>query len=269
MKKKTGKQQAGKGKKADELERAVAGAGWTSAATQKFLECQTDEERFQQLYAMFTITDEQYKYDAKSAALIDFHLSNALFCQDRKYDLTQTQFICRTMDKLLHHGIELYTAKLDPESNKPVTDIDEIRNELFNEFKAAFFEAHQQHDEQYLFSLEETKTVLEFLSDVFLSPIRLIMFQFCHKRLPNPILEQRRVFTPIQPVPLSECEEILPAIDESMTFKPPIIPTAGICLEDARAAIEKYTENVIATINKRYDALEELASHMQQSAADD
>ncbi|EAY17695.1 hypothetical protein TVAG_170070 [Trichomonas vaginalis G3] len=259
----------GKGKKADELEKAVAGAGWTTAATQKFLECQTDEERFQQLYAMFTLTEDQYKHEPRSAALIDFHLANALFCADRNYDLAQTQFVCRTMDKLLHHGIELYQAKMDPEAYKPVMHIEDIKTELFKEFKAAFFETHQHEEDQYLFNLEETKVVIEFVSDVLLNPIRLIMFQFCYERATNPIPETRRVFTPIQPVPLSECEEVLPVIDENLAFKPPIVPSSGICLEDARAIIEKYTETVIDTINRRYDALDEMALRMQQNSQEE
>lgn len=259
-KKKTKQPLGAKGKKMDEAERAVAGAGWTTAATQKFLDCQNDEERMQQLFAMFSINDQQYKFDAKSTATIDFHLSNSLFCEENKLDLQQTQFVCRTMDRLLQHAVQSYSQQLE-ENDQQLPNVEKLRTDLFAEFRAAFAEINPPGE--YIFSIELTQKIVEFVGTSFIKPIRLLLYQFCHVRRQVQIPEVRKVFTPIQPVPLSECEEQFPAIVEEMEFKPPVIPKDGICLEDAKQMIQKYTENIIATINKRYDALDEMAQHMQ------
>ena len=263
--KKKGKSTSGsKGKKIDETERAVSGAGWTLAATQKFLDCTNDTERINQLYAMFSITDEQYKFDPRSTATIDFHLSNSLFCEENKFDVQQTQFVCRTLDRLLQHAIALYNQSIQ-ENDQQLPNVDNIRNELFKEFHTAFNDLNQPGE--YVFNIEQTQKVAEFVATIFIRPIRLLLYQFCHERRKTQVLETRRVFKPIQPVPLSECYEVFPALDESMDFKPPVLPklgpTGGLSLEDAKQMIQQYTDNVIATINKRYDALEELATKMQ------
>ena len=138
-----------------------------------------------------------------------------------------------------------------------------LRNELFKDFHTAFNEVNPPGE--YIFTIEQTQKIADFVSTIFIRPIRLYLYQFCHERRKAQIPETRRVFQPIQPVPLSECEEVFPVLDESMDFKPPVIPKPGqgLSLEDAKLMIQKYTENVIATINKRYDALEEMASKMQ------
>ena len=262
--KKKGKSTSGgKGKKMDEMEKAVAGAGWTLAATQKFLDCQNDTERINQLYAMFSITDEQYKFDARSTATIDFHLSNSLFCEENKFDVQQTQFVCRSLDRMLQHAISMYNQALQ-ENDQQLPNVDNIRNEIFKEFQTAFNELNQPGE--YVFSIEQTQKIAEFVATIFIRPIRLLLYQFCHERRKAQIPETRRVFKPIQPVPLSECTEVFPAIDEELDFRPPVIPKPslqGLCLEDAKQMIQQYTDNIIATINKRYDKLEEMAGKMQ------
>lgn len=249
----------GKGKKADEAERALTGAGWTTAATTKYLELETDEERFEFLYGMFSITDEQYKYDMKSTVLIDFHMHNALYCQENNFDVLQTQFVCRTFDRILHHAIE-EGANID-ESVTQSPEVDKLRAELFEMFKAAFNELNAGGE--YHFTPEQTQNLVQFFSVVIIRPIRLILYQFNIERRSEMVPEFKKIFIPISPIPLSECEEELPVVEESMQFQPMVIPRNGITLEDAREMIEKYTEGVIDTINKRYDALEELVTKIQ------
>lgn len=263
-KKAKSKQTLSKNKKLDESERALTGAGWTFAATSKYLELETDTERMEHLYGMFSITAEQYKFDGKSTATIDFHFANSIFCLEQKFDVYQTQFVCRTFDRILQHCIQ--QGKTIDESQSQSPEVDKLRSELFDMFKNAFVEFN--NNGEYKFSTEQTEEVLQVFSSAIIKPIRLLLYQFNVERRVESIPDLRKVFIPVQPVALSECEEEVPVHEESMEFQPMVIPKTGITLEDAREMIEKYTEGVIATINARYDALDEMISKVQPAASE-
>jgi len=247
-----------KGKKSDESERVATGAGWTAAATQKFFDCVNDDERLQHVMAMFTITDQQYKYDNKSTILIDFHFSNGLFCIDQKYDLIQTQFVCRTLDKLLQSGIHMYTASDVTTAAKQ--NIDSIRAELMNQFQAAFNELNST---EWHFTPETLQALLNYLTAAFFRPLRMVLHPFTFQRKTELIPFDKKVFQPITPIPLSECEEERPPISEEMEFHPMnLMKKEGITLEDAKDMIRKYTDDVILKINQRYDLLEEMMTKL-------
>ena len=111
--------------------------------------------------------------------------------------------------------------------------------------------------------MKMAKKIVVFYNQVFFRPLRLLMFSFTHNRERKFIPEKRTVFTPITPLPLSEFVEEFPAVEEELNFKPVILPKEGMTLEDAREMIQKYTDDMIATINKRYDILTEMINKVQ------
>ncbi|EAY22717.1 hypothetical protein TVAG_476460 [Trichomonas vaginalis G3] len=250
-----------KGRKGDDTEKQVVGAGWTTAATQKFIECADDDERMKHILAMFSINDDQYKNDIKSTTTADFHFANGLWCLESKFDLPQTQFICRTLDRLLTSAIQANNLS-DPTAPKP--NIDNLRIDLFNQFQTMFNELNQG---EWKFTIEQTQKILSFYNQVFFRPLRLILYSYTHNREDVLVPQKRRIFTPIQPVPLANCVEEPYYVDDSITFKPFVLPKGNINLEDARELIQQYTENVIDIINKRYDNLEEMVGKVQQTVA--
>ena len=239
------------------MERLVSGAGWTQAATQKFLDCETDEDKIKQLYAMFTINDEQYRRDAKAAGTIDFHFANGIWCIEQNFDMLQTQFVCRTMDRLLQNGIQQMNT---PTESGEKLSFEKLRVDLFNQFHTAFNDLNQG---DWHFTPENTKKIINFYNQVFFRPLRLVLYTFTHDRGTQMIPEKRAVFSPIDPVPLSECVEMYPDVDEELEFKPLELPKGTLNLEDAREMIQKYTDNMIETINKRYDILTDMINKVQ------
>lgn len=235
----------------DESEKVVFGAGWTLAATTKFLECTTEDERIQHLYQMFNITDQDYKYDSKATTSIDFHLANGIYCIEKNLDAPKTQFVCRILHKLLEQAIQA--------ASQEGFDIDSLRSELYEQFQAQFLEFNTP---DYHFSVDETKDLVYLITHVFLRPLRLLLHPFTMERHPTYVLEMRKVSRPVKPVPLSECEEFHPVVDEEMEFPILSIPKNAINLEDVKQMIQDYTDNVISTIEKRYDLLDEQISHI-------
>lgn len=246
-----------KGRKGDDTEKLVVGAGWTAAATQKFIECADDEERFKHILAMFSITNDQYKNDIKSTTTADFHFSNGLWCLEAKFEQPQMQFICRTLDKLLTSAIQ--SCGISASANeKP--NYDHLRVDLFNQFQTAFNEVNQG---EWKFSADDAQKILAFYNQVFFRPLRLILYSYTHDRGIQTVVERRRIFWPATPVPLSQCEEEPNYVDDSMQFKPFPMPKGPLTLEDAREMIQQYTEGIIEIINKRYDNLGDMIAKIQ------
>lgn len=263
-----------KGKKGvDESEKLAAGNGWTVAAIQKYLEATTDEERLQQLFAMFSITENDYQYDFKSTATIDFHFGNALYCTEStfpKFDPHKLQFYCRTLNKMLDFG----TQKVQEDPN---LDFDALRKELFELFHSCFNEFNTapvtpltgkekdkdknqdpNKEPEFQFTPEETTELIKQITSSFLRPLRLILRPYYSQNPPYRLPVMKKVFQPVTPIPLSECQEILPVVEEDKEFPILNIPTDGTMnLEAMKTMIKMYTDNVISTIEKRYDALDE------------
>ncbi|KAK8888492.1 hypothetical protein M9Y10_039571 [Tritrichomonas musculus] len=274
--KKKNRSTSSKGKKGvDEGEKLAAGNGWTIAAVQKYLEATTDEERLQQLLAMFSVTEQDYQYDFKSTATINFHFGNALYCTESafpKFDAHKLQFYCRTLHKMLEMGIQ----KVQEDPN---LDFDALRKELFELFHTNFTEFNsssstsassgkekesakdkdKEKEPEFQFTPEETTELIKQVTSSFLRPLRLILHPFyiersCRIDQPNYF----KVFQPVNPVPLSECTEILPVIEEDKEFPILNIPQDGTMnLEAMKNMIKMYTDGIIATIEKRYDVLDD------------
>lgn len=302
-----------RGKRLDESEKALTGAGWTFAATQKYLELTTEEEKLNHLFAMFTVTPEQYKYNMRTTINIDFHLHNALFCEENKFDVQQTQFVCRTFDRVLQFAIQEYnklnsrdpSARVRPDTptkeaskerdrdhkhasssvnaegssrsqdvsanyfkelyaQNPIQfnkNIESIKSEMFDRFQQAFNDVNQNGE--FCFSTEVTETILNFFASTLIKPLRLLLYNASVPRPMAHIALPKKVFIPISPVPLDQCQEQFPVVAEELEFKPFRIPGEVINLEDAREMINRYTDDVIATINKRYDVLDDLIAKIQ------
>lgn len=246
-----------KGRKGDDTEKLVVGAGWTAAATQKFFECPNDDERFKHIMAMFSITEDQYKNDVKSTTIADFHYANGLWCLESKFDQPQTQFICRSLDRLLTSAIQ---SQSPTELSEEKPSIDKLRLDLFTQFQTMFNELNAG---EWKFNTEETQKILTFYNQVFFRPLRLILYSFTHNVESVKVPEKRRVFTPVPPVPLSQCDEAPHYVDDSMQFKPFTLQKGPLTLEDARELIQQYTDNVIDIINKRYDNLTDMVAKIQ------
>ncbi|OHT06638.1 hypothetical protein TRFO_25245 [Tritrichomonas foetus] len=241
---------SGKGKKGvDETEKLVAGNGWTTAATAKYLECQTDEERLQQLFAMFSISEDDYKYNFKATATIDFHFGNAVYCQEANFDANKLQFFCRSLHKLLETGISRV-------QEDPNLDYEALRGELFEQFRTLFTEFNQP---DFIFTTQEASELIKYVTVSFLRPLRLILHPHYLENHTAYFLEMKKVFRPMAPVPLSECEEIRPIIPEEEEFPILALPRdqENLDLATMRQIIKQYTDEMVKAIDKRYDTLEE------------
>jgi hypothetical protein len=238
-----------KGKKAvDESEKLTVGNGWTTAATQKMLETSSSEDRIQHLLQMFSISEPDYQYNVRATTTIDFHFSNFLYCVEQEFDCGKTQFTCRTMNRML----EVAAQKAQEEN----ANYDTLRLVLFEQFQTAFQEWNTGDTR---FSIEEAKDLISFVTRVLLRPLRLIVHPFCYETLPAVLAEDRKLFRPIRPTPLADCEEVFPLVAESKQFLPfplpPSVPTMNV--EDMKQMIQEYADGVIGVIERRYDALDE------------
>jgi hypothetical protein len=242
-----------KGKKGvDESEKLLVGNGWTAAATQRMFELPNDSERIQHLLQMFSFSEHDYQYDPRSTNQIDFHLANFIFCAERSFDSLKAQFVCRSMHKLLTQGIA--RVQVDPSIS-----FDALRLELFEMFQTAI---QEQNSTENPISLDDAKVILNFVTTTFLRPLRLILYSFYLEAPAVQSYELRKIFQPVHPVPLSDCDEVFPVPDDARSFRPfPLAPSVNTMnLEDIKQMLQKYTEDVIDTIEKRYDLLEECVS---------
>jgi hypothetical protein len=82
--------------------------------------------------------------------------------------------------------------------------------------------------------------------------------------MPVVLAERRKVFRPVRPVPLAECEEFFPVFPESKQFQPfPLPPNVtSMNADEIKQMIQEYADNIIAVIERRYDTLEESVAKM-------
>ena len=232
----------------DESEKLVSGNGWTQAATQKYLELDSDDSRLEHVKSMFSVSDDEYKYDFKSTSTVDFHFANALYCQDHGFELLRFQFVCRTLHRMYEQGVKSVTEN-------PELDFENLRTELFNMFRAAFTQFNQQ---EFLFSTSETAELIKFITTSFLRPLRLVLSPYYLKTHTGYILEMKKVFRPVEPVPLDECVQEFDVTPEDELFPIVNIPQGVETIDMAtmKQIIRQYTDDMVKTIEKRYDTLE-------------
>jgi hypothetical protein len=237
----------------EESERQLTGAGWTAAATQHFIDLPSDEERLGHVRAMFNISEEDYKYQTRHTFVADFHLANGLYCITHDYDAAQTQFICRSLSELL--DITIAAAQ----QAEPIS-FDKFRGHLLERYQALFFEFNQ---EEYRFTLEQAETILKFIADVLLGPLRLIVITVKYAQEEIAVYEPRKISRPVIPPPLVEFSEFIPLPLTEDEFTPPEFPKV-VRLADVRKAMAQYTSHSLEVIERRYNRMEELAQRLAQ-----
>jgi hypothetical protein len=239
----------------EESERQLTGAGWTAAATQHFIDLPNDDERLAHVRAMFTISEEDYKYQIRQTFIADFHLANGLYCLDQAYDALQAQFICRSMAELL--GMTLAAAQ-QPEKMQ----YDRFRVELLERYQTLFFEFNA---EDFRFTLEQAEQILKFVSHTIISPLRLIVITFRHDPEEVILPEARKLLQPPVPPPLSGFSVLIPLPPPEAQFTPPDFPRlSGLTLADVREAMARYTARSLQVIERRYNRMDELAQRIGQ-----
>ena len=242
----------------EEAEKQLTGAGWTLAATTRFLEIESDTERLAHLCGMFSVAEDDYKYKMESTYVVDYNWANALYCVEKKLDVPRMQFVCRTLASLLDTVVKLAKEQED------VPQFDTFREQLIEEFQNAFFDFN---GEEFKFTTEETKDLLAYVGNSIVKPVRLIYRLYKRPPYAVTVMEDKKVFAPpLKPDPLDECEEMVfvPAEDEE--FVPPAFPRIDtLNLADVKEAITKYTDSVIAVIDQRYDKMEEMVQKLAQS----
>lgn len=241
-----------KGKKGtDENEKLVTGAGWTAAATQHFVDLPTDEERLAHVMQMFNVAENDYKFTEKSTFLVDFNLQNGIICMESQYDASQMQFVCRTLSQMLDM-VPAACAEGSPDFDKLNSDMLAFLRTQFDEFNA----------EEFHFTPDQTKDILKLAGSALLHPIRMIARLYTTERPIAQILYSPKMFVPPQPIPLAQFEEEFPLVEPELEFTPMELPPTNITLADVRDAIARYTDALVETIDKRYDALESRLSSL-------
>jgi hypothetical protein len=137
-------------------------------------------------------------------------------------------------------------------------DIDRFRLQLLEKYQAAFFEFNSDDSK---FTIPQAEEVLRFICDVMLRPIRLILMAFRQEPFYVAKPESRKVFRAPPVIPLAEFTEEFPMAAPGDDFGPPEVPKlTGLTLADVRETMMKSTDAMIATIDKRYDRLDEMVT---------
>lgn len=221
--------------------------GWTSVVIQGLMKAENDDERIKQIQQVLSFTEESYNYDLKSSTQIDFHFGNLLFCMGENYSVKQTQFVFKVMSKLLDDATK--ACQIGEEMN-----FEYLKGELVEKVRHSFTEMTSS---DLQFTSKQVETLLSYISQTFIKPIRLVMMPFYKPTVNKRVIMPKKIFQPTHPDPLDECVERLPVLSEDKQFPLLAIPRDNeMNLGDFKRMIQQYTDNVIETINKRYDLLE-------------
>lgn len=167
---------------------------WTLQYATKFLSLSTTDEKIKFIQNIFHIQENDYNYNHISTFLIDFHLGNAVFCADSNFNAQQTFFVCKSLSTLLDDAVVA-------SNDNPDLDYDSLRDQLAHKFQFLFKISQPQ------FTVQETKSILSFISSTFLRPLRLILLQFQGQPYYTRFIDRKKVFHPPIPDPLSEFTE--------------------------------------------------------------
>ena len=231
--------------------------GWTNAVVAKIVQCESDEERLGAIRQVVSVSETDYCYDMKATAIVDYHLANLLYALEQGYSQAQTQFVMRVMTKLWEDAVRAVQGQ-------EAVEFDQLRGTLAEELRPMFAEYNAAEDR---FTKVQTQALLKYIDQAFLKPIRLITYPFRHEPQLRCKVEERKVFMPVTPDPLSECVEDEHVFEGDYEF--PLLPfprhVSSMTLKDMKEMIEQYTNNVIDIINKRYDLLEQEVAKMESS----
>ena len=214
-------------------ESALTGSGWTLTASSHFLSLPDDDELVQFTKAMLSVPDADYSLVETSTFTVDFNFHNGIFCHEQHFNAEQTQFVCSALAALLERGIAV--------ANDPDLNYDELRCTLVTELKDMFAQCDVL---DVLFTEEQARFVLRYVSTTFIRPLRLILRQFQQPPYTVTVSDVRKVFAPPEPDPLDECEsEYVSMLGKGQKFELPTFDGV-VTKEDAERAIAEYTEQM-------------------------
>jgi hypothetical protein len=216
---------------------------WTVSDAAAFLALADDGARLAFVQSLLAVTPDAYSYAIASTFLVDFHLGNALFCQELDFTAAQTAFLCESMGRLLSGASG---AALD-------TDFDALRLRLIRALRAMFLARRE------LFSYAQVQDALRHAASCLIQPLRLIVWAFQRPPDVEEFLELRKVWGPPPLCALDEC-------DRGPRFVDPPAALGG-APADVAAAVDAYWDALRAQAEERCRALEERISALAELAA--
>lgn len=223
--------------------------GWTLDTVKHFMSLKDDHEKLAYCKEICGVPEEDYSYKETSTLVIDYNFGNAMFCEQLGFTVLQTQFVCATLSNLLAEAV----SSLD----EPHLNYDDLRVQLAESLRDVF----KAHDvTKKLFSEEQVRKILCFVSVSLLKPLRLILRQFQQGPYIMQVLELRKVFAPPKPEPLREF------IQERFVEPEFFAPTLGnvVTPEQAQEAIDSYIEEMKQTAAARFANLHERIRLLEQ-----
>jgi hypothetical protein len=207
-------------------------ATWTLDDATAFLAIADDDSRLSFIQSLLSVLPEDYRHQIWSTFLVDYHLGNALFCQEVEFSAEQTVFVCESMSALLSSAIAAPAG----------TNFDQLRLRLIRSLRAMFLARRE------LFSYAQVQDVLRHVASCLIQPIRLIVWTFQHPPELEPFLELRKVWGPPPLCALDVCER-------DRFVDPP--ETLGGGGSEIAAEVDEYWHRLQAQVEGRCRALEE------------
>ena len=210
---------------------------WTLQYASQFLSLSSINDKLKFIQNILNIQDDDYNYNPISTFLVDFHLGNAAFCVDSKFNAEQTFFVCKALSILLY---DASSASSDQD-----LDYDNLRDQLGHKFQTLFKSSAP------VFSVQEVKSILSFITSTFLRPIRMILLQFQNQYYYTEYIEVRKIFQPPISNPLSEFVE-----NSNVTQYEFPIPYLSDDPKQLLANFEKYETEMKKISEKRLNELQ-------------
>jgi hypothetical protein len=213
------------------LPESLSASVWTPDDATAFLALSDDDTRLSFIQSLLSVDSSAYSNQIPSTFFVDFHLGNALFCQESGYSADQTAFVCNTLGMLLSQAIVPLS---------PPPDYDRLRIRLIRSLRGAFLGRRE------LFTYSQVQDICRHVASSLILPIRLIVFSFGHGPFLDPFLEIRKVWAPPPPPALEECDDdSFPEIP--MRFTP----------AQATGALDAFWDRLMTVVDRRCITIED------------
>ncbi|OHT00662.1 hypothetical protein TRFO_32638 [Tritrichomonas foetus] len=226
--------------------------GWSVELMEQFLALTTNKDRLEFVKQIMAINDDDYNFKHTATFLVDFHLGNAAFCLDSNFNAEQSFFVCQSIAILLDDCISTASSSTEEGS----INFDQLRDALAHKFQELFQQSAPE------FNLHQVESILAYIMSTFLKPIRLIIRQFQQEPYTLQILEIRKIFAPIRPIPLSQFIEEAPIHEHEfpLSMRPEKIDLQKIPeeFEKYQNEMKEVAEKRLAELNKRIEELNAL-----------
>jgi hypothetical protein len=212
---------------------------WTLDQATSFLNLTDDDVRLSFIQTLLSVESHAYSYEIPSTFLVDYHLGNALFCQESGFSAVQTEFVCRSLGILLSEAI----IPLHPHP-----DYDRLRLRLIRSLRAMFLARRE------LFTYTQVQDICRHVASCIIRPLRLIVWSFNHAPFIDPFLELRKVWAPPSPPALAEfTDDTFPEIP--MRFD----------AEKGAAKLDAYWDRLMTVVDRRCLTIEEKMKALGES----